>query len=142
MTRCLVALICGVIFGVGLAVSQMINPSKVLGFLDVTGEWDISLAFVMIGALVVATPAFWFVLRRPKPLCAEAYNITSLKEIDIKLVFGAAIFGIGWGLAGYCPGPAIAAFALMLRWDFYEPLIFTGGMIAGMLVYHIVDAKK
>lgn len=108
----LVALSCGTIFGIGLVISQMINPAKVLGFLNVFGEWDPSLAFVMIGALIVSSPLFHLFKKKEKPIFSESFSISQNKEIDKKLIIGSILFGAGWGLAGLCPGPAISSIAL------------------------------
>jgi uncharacterized membrane protein YedE/YeeE len=102
----------GLLFGVGLIISGMADPAKVLNFLDVTGTWDPSLAFVMGGAIAVALPGYWLVFRRSKPLLADRFSLPPETAVDPRLVAGAAIFGIGWGLAGFCPGPAIVALAL------------------------------
>ena len=109
----LVALFCGTIFGIGLVISQMINPSKVLGFLNVFGEWDPSLAFVMIGALVVSSPLFHLFKNKEKPVFFTSFSISENKEIDKRLIIGSILFGAGWGLAGLCPGPAISSIALL-----------------------------
>jgi len=109
----LISLISGTIFGIGLVVSQMINPEKVLGFLDLFGSWDPSLAFVMIGALIISSPLFHLIKNKEKPLFAEKFNYSNNKEINNKLVIGSALFGAGWGLGGLCPGPAISSIALL-----------------------------
>lgn len=104
----IVSLVAGVLFGIGLAVAQMTNPLKVLGFLDLAGDWDPSLAFVMGAAVLIALVGFRFVLRRPQPLCDDRFHLPTLTRANADLVTGAALFGIGWGLTGYCPGPALA----------------------------------
>ena len=109
----LVALFCGTIFGIGLVISQMINPAKVLGFLNVFEEWDPSLAFVMIGALVVSSPLFHLFKNKEKPIFSTSFSISENKEIDKRLIFGSILFGAGWGVAGLCPGPAISSIALL-----------------------------
>ena len=109
----LVALFCGTIFGIGLVISQMINPAKVLGFLNVFGEWDPSLAFVMIGALIISSPLFHLFKNKEKPIFSTSFSISGNKEIDKRLIFGSILFGAGWGLAGLCPGPAISSIALL-----------------------------
>ena len=109
----LVSLFCGIIFGIGLVISQMINPAKVLGFLNVFGEWDPSLAFVMIGALIVSSPLFHLFKNKEKPIFSTSFSISENKEIDKRLIFGSILFGAGWGLAGLCPGPAISSIALL-----------------------------
>ena len=109
----LISLTSGTIFGIGLVVSQMINPKKVLRFLDLFGSWDPSLAFVMIGALIISSPLFHLIKNKEKPLFAEKFNYSNNKEINNKLVIGSALFGAGWGLGGLCPGPAISSIALL-----------------------------
>jgi uncharacterized membrane protein YedE/YeeE len=107
----LAALISGIIFGLGLCVSEMINPTRVIGFLDLLGNWDATLLFVMIAALAVAGIGFPLVLKRANPLLADKFFVPERSDIDSRLIAGSVIFGIGWGLAGLCPGPAIAALA-------------------------------
>lgn len=111
MLRNFVALVCGIVFGVGLGVSQMTNPEKVLDFFDVLGGWDPSLAFVMGGAVAVTLVAFRFVLRQPHPLLAESFSLPTKTEIDARLLIGSAVYGVGWGMVGFCAGPSIAALA-------------------------------
>jgi uncharacterized protein len=101
----------GIIFAIGLTVSEMINPMRVIGFLDVAGHWDPTLLFVMAGALAVTVPLFPMILRRPSPRLAGQFSLPNKTRIDGPLILGAAIFGVGWGLAGFCPGPALAALA-------------------------------
>lgn len=103
------ALVAGLLFGAGLVVGGMVLPEKVRGFLDFTGHWDPTLALVMIGAITVHVLAYWLVRRRTSPLLAEAFQLPTRRDLDAKLVLGAAIFGLGWGLGGYCPGPAITS---------------------------------
>ncbi|GAB4264110.1 MAG: YeeE/YedE family protein [Methylomicrobium sp.] len=112
MKRLMTALLSGTIFGFGLALSQMTNPDKVLGFLDIAGQWDPSLAFVMLGALTVAFGAFRFVFRLPHPLFDDRFHVAKKSEINKKLIGGALLFGIGWGMTGYCPGPAVSGLGL------------------------------
>ena len=109
----LVSLFCGIIFGIGLVISQMINPAKVLGFLNLFGEWDPSLAFVMIGALIIYSPLFHLFKNKEKPIFSSRFSISNKKEIDKELIFGSILFGAGWGLVGLCPGPAITSIALL-----------------------------
>ena len=109
----LVALLSGIIFGLGLALSQMIDPDKVLNFLDVTGNWDPSLAFVMMGALAVSMLSFRFILKRSAPVLESGFHVSRKSLINRPLLLGAGLFGIGWGMTGYCPGPAVASLGLL-----------------------------
>ena len=104
MLRILVNLFAGTLFGLGLAISGMVNPAKVIGFLDITGDWDPTLAFVMGGALLVTIPAFRLILKRSRPVLADKFELPTKKDVDGRLLAGSAIFGVGWGLAGFCPG--------------------------------------
>ena len=99
----IVSLVCGIIFGIGLTISQMINPAKVLGFLNIFGDWDPSLAFVMIGALIISSPSFYLFKNNKKPIFAKSFTYSTNKELNKKLIIGSALFGAGWGLAGLCP---------------------------------------
>jgi uncharacterized membrane protein YedE/YeeE len=109
----IISLVCGIIFGIGLTVSEMIDPAKVLGFLNIFGDWDPSLAFVMIGAIIISSPFFHLFKNNKKPIFSKSFNYTTNKEINKKLIIGSSLFGAGWGLAGLCPGPAIASLALL-----------------------------
>jgi uncharacterized membrane protein YedE/YeeE len=109
----IISLVSGIVFGLGLVISEMINPEKVLGFLDLFGNWDPSLAFVMIGALIVSSPLFHIIKNKEKPLFAEKFNYSNNKEVNNRLIVGSALFGAGWGLGGLCPGPAISSIALI-----------------------------
>jgi uncharacterized membrane protein YedE/YeeE len=129
MTRVLVALVSGLIFGTGLAVSQMINPAKVLGFLDLFGDWDPTLAFVMLGAVPVAAIGYRLARARDMPLCAPTFAGPNQTKIDGRLISGSVFFGIGWGLVGYCPGPAIASVGLGNP----STVLFIAAMLVGML---------
>jgi uncharacterized protein len=131
MLRTVVNLFAGALFGLGLAVSGMVSPAKIIGFLDFVGDWDPTLAFVMGGALLVTIPAFRLILRRPRPVLADEFDLPTKKEVDSRLLAGSAIFGIGWGLAGFCPGPAVTALASGLAPVF----AFVAAMVAGMAVY-------
>ena len=126
----LVALFCGTIFGIGLVISQMVNPAKVLGFLNVFGEWDPSLAFVMIGALIISSPLFHLFKNKEKPIFYTSFSISENKEIDKRLIFGSILFGAGWGLAGLCPGPAISSIALLN----ISSVIFVFSMFIGFYI--------
>ena len=106
-------LMAGLLFGVGLAVSGMTDPHIVLGFLDVAGDWNPALALVMIGALAVATPGYRLIFKRGRPLWADSFALPTAKIIDWRLMIGAALFGTGWGLSGYCPGPALSALSAL-----------------------------
>ena len=129
--RATAALASGLIFGLGLAVSGMINPAKVIGFLDVAGDWDPTLAFVMVGALLVAVPAYRLVPRRGRPVLEEEFSLPEKKAIDAPLLGGSALFGVGWGIVGFCPGPAIAALGTGLLPVF----AFVAAMLAGMALH-------
>ena len=109
----IISLICGIIFGIGLTVSQMIDPAKVLGFLNIFRKWDPSLIFVMMGALIISSPFFHLFKDNKKPIFAKKFSYSHNKEINKKLIIGSSLFGAGWGLAGLCPGPAIASLALL-----------------------------
>ncbi len=133
----LVALASGALFGAGLAVSHMVDPAKILGFLDVAGDWDPSLAFVMGGAVAVTAVAFPLVLRRPRPLGVWRYSISAARAIDGRLVGGAGLFGVGWGLVGLCPGPAIAS----LAFGRIETVVFLVAMVAGAALFNAVPRR-
>lgn len=119
----------GAIFALGLALSGMVKPAKVVGFLDVAGDWDASLAFVMMGAIAVHAVAHRLILRRRAPLFDEAFHLPTRRDLDRRLLTGAAIFGIGWGLGGYCPGPGIVAASS----GALAALVFVVGMTAGVV---------
>lgn len=126
--KALLALICGLIFGVGLVVSGMSNPAKVLNFLDLFGTWDPSLAFVMGGAVIVAFLGYRLVLERPAPVLDDRFHLPTKRDVDGQLLTGAAVFGIGWGLGGFCPGPAFTALPLAST----GILAFFPAMVIGM----------
>lgn len=127
------AFIVGLIFGFGLILSGMTDPSKVLGFLDVTGVWDPSLGLVMGGAILVSSVAFFFASRRTRAVFGEQMLLPTATQIDRRLVLGGFAFGAGWGLAGYCPGPAVAS----LFTGMVEPVIFVAAMLVGMSMYEL-----
>lgn len=131
MLRNVSALIAGLIFGLGLVVSQMVNPAKVISFLDIFGNWDPSLAFVMGGGLIVTFIGYRLVWQKSKPFAADKFQVPGNRTIDKKLAMGAILFGIGWGLVGLCPGPAIAALFI----GGLPVIIFLGAMALGMLVF-------
>jgi len=132
MIRSVGALLSGAVFGLGLAISEMVNPAKVLAFLDVAGRWDPSLAVVMAGALAVTAASFRLILNRPAPLLGGSFEVPSHRKIDWALLTGAGLFGIGWGLVGFCPGPGIASLA------FGQPksFVFVIAMALGAWLYH------
>ncbi|MEW5852588.1 MAG: DUF6691 family protein [Myxococcota bacterium] len=125
----------GLLFGVGLLVSGMTEPAKVTGFLDVSGAWDPSLALVMLGAIGVHAVAYRLIRRRPAPLFESTFHVPTRKDVDGKLLAGAAIFGVGWGLAGYCPGPGLTS----LAGGSATSAVFVATMVAGMLLQHLTQ---
>lgn len=125
--------ISGLLFGMGLLVSGMANPAKVLNFLDLFGSWDPSLAFVMAGAIILTAPAYLLLNRfRTTPFFSDAFHIPTRSDIDLKLLVGAAIFGIGWGLGGFCPGPALASLPLLKE----GTVLFVPAMLMGIYLGH------
>lgn len=130
MQRVFVAGLIGMVFGAGIALSGMANPAKVLNFFDIAGTWDPSLAFVMGGALLVTGIGYWFVLRRPAPVLAPQFHLPANRKLDVPLLVGSAVFGIGWGISGFCPGGAIPALGLG------EPSawIFVVSMLGGITI--------
>jgi len=132
------ALAAGLLFGLGLAIAQMVNPEKVLDFLDVSGNWDPSLALVMGGAVGVAMLAFRFVLKRGQPMFESEFHLPRMTKVDRRVLVGSAIFGLGWGIGGYCPGPGIAA----LSAGSVEALVFVAGMALGSVLYQRVAAPR
>ena len=134
MTRLITALIIGAVFGIGLAIAGMLNPSKIVGFLDIFGDWDPSLAFVMGGGVLVNAIGHRFVMKRKAPIQCATFSMPTSTKFDKPLVIGSVIFGVGWGLAGLCPGPVVAS--LLLNGQAILP--FFGLMIVGLLVGRIV----
>lgn len=130
-------LVSGTLFGAGLALGGMTNPARIRGFLDVFGNWDPTLAFVMGGALVVMSIAWRFVPRMAHPLFAEQFSLPDRSDLTPQLVIGASLFGIGWGLAGLCPGPGFAVFAIAPL----EAAIFSASLLGGMLLHKILFEK-
>jgi len=128
--RILSALVIGLIFGLGISISGMANPAKVLNFFDIFGTWDPSLAFVMAGALAVNIPGYRLAFRRPAPVIEPRFQLPDKRVVDRRLVLGSATFGIGWGIAGFCPGGALPVISTL------EPgvLLFIAALIVGMLV--------
>ncbi|WP_038209144.1 YeeE/YedE family protein [Xenophilus azovorans] len=136
--RVIVSLLAGLLFGLGLLLSGMADPGKVLGFLDLAGRWDPSLAFVMAGAVGVALPAFAWVRRRGAALCGAPLHLPVARRIDRRLLAGSLLFGAGWGLAGFCPGPALVALGMGLR----PALLFVAAMAAGMLLFEAAQRRR
>ena len=138
----LLQFVIGLIFGGGLLVSGMSDPAKVLNFLDLggirAGTWDPSLAFVMAGAVAVTFIGFRFVLQRPQPLFAEKFNLPGRDDLDRRIIMGPAIFGIGWGLSGFCPGPALTA----LGFGASAAFVFVAAMLAGMMMAHWLAGRR
>lgn len=135
MRNLIAALMTGIIFGAGLALSDMVNPARVLAFLDLFGAWDPTLAFVMGGALVPSAIAYVITRRMPKPLFHAAFHIPENRAVDRQLLAGGAIFGIGWGLVGYCPGPALAGLVL----GAWQTWLFAAAMLVGMWLHSVTD---
>ena len=133
-----IALLVGLVFGIGLIVGGMTDPSKVIGFLDLGGRWDPSLAFVMGGAIVVGLIAFGVAGRRRRSLLGAPMRMPTATRIDRRLVLGSLAFGIGWGLAGFCPGPALAS----LLSGSAKPLLFTLAMLAGMGLFELFERTR
>lgn len=135
--RLLTAVLIGLIFGLGITISGMINPAKVLNFFDLAGTWDPSLAFVMAGALAVAIPGYRLVLGRPAPAFEQRFDLPDVRVVDRRLVLGAATFGVGWGIAGFCPGGALPAIGTG------DPVVFLflAALIGGMLIARFVQAR-
>jgi len=136
LPKLIAALGVGALFGLGLSVGGMVNPGKVLAFLDLAGDWDPSLLFVMGGGVAVTSIAFHFVLRRPVPLLGGSFSVPTRSDLDARLIIGSALFGVGWGLAGICPGPAFAVVGYAVPDLFY----FLGAMIAGAGLYEVTLA--
>ncbi|MFC6792677.1 DUF6691 family protein [Methylobacterium komagatae] len=136
--RLLVALASGLLFGLGLALSGMMDPEKVLGFLDVAGTWDPSLAFVLGGAVSVSALGYALRARMERPALADRFDVPTNQSLDPRLLGGAALFGIGWGLAGFCPGPAVAGLTLGLP----QIALFVAAMLGGMLLYRLVMERS
>jgi uncharacterized protein len=131
-------LVCGLIFGAGLLISGMVQPTKVLGFLDIFGAWDPSLAVVMAAALAVAAPGFMLARYRPRPVLTGQYFWPGKPQIDAPLLLGAGLFGIGWGLVGLCPGPALESLATLSP----GVIVFVAAMAMGMVIHDIWQASR
>lgn len=126
-----VAFLIGLVFGLGLVISQMINPAKVLGFLDLFGQWDPTLAVVLGASVVVSAIGYRLAVRRGRPMLDTEMRLPTRNDVDVRLVSGAAVFGVGWGLIGLCPGPALAA----LSYGMWEVGLFVAAMAAGMFLH-------
>ena len=131
-------LIVGIIFGAGLALSEMVNPERVQAFLDLAGAWDPTLMFVMRAALLPSAIAYLIRRRMTRPLLGERFSIPESRTLDRQLLLGAGMFGIGWGLVGFCPGPAVAGLVL----GAWQPWLFVGAMLAGMVLHHVFTATR
>jgi uncharacterized protein len=129
------SLLAGLIFGIGLILSGMTNPAKIIGFLDFTGKWDPTLMFVMLGAILVSFFAFRIAAKKSSTVLGQPISIPTKKDLDARLIAGSAIFGIGWGLAGYCPGPALASIAT----GGLQPILFVIAMLIGMALYEALQ---
>jgi uncharacterized protein len=132
------ALLAGLVFGIGLILSGMSDPAKVLGFLDLSGAWDPSLALVMAGAIAVGLVAFVLARVRARSYLGAAMNVPTSTKLDRRLVLGSLVFGIGWGIAGFCPGPGLVALGMGES----EALIFVVSMLAGMAVFELIERSK
>ena len=137
MNKNIAALGSGLLFGLGLAISQMVNPAKVIGFLDIAGNWDPSLIFVMAGAIAVAFVFFRLILKSPAPKFSPTFHVPNITSIDKTLIIGAGLFGAGWGLVGFCPGPALSS----LAYGRIETVIFLVAMFAGFYLERLWRAK-
>jgi uncharacterized membrane protein YedE/YeeE len=133
-----VAFASGLLFACGLGISGMAQPAKVVGFLDVAGEWDPSLAFVMVGAIATHALSYRLIVRRPSPILAIQFDVPMSRAVDASLVAGAALFGIGWGLGGFCPGPALVSVGGATG----AALVFVPAMVVGMLLFQFSKPGK
>lgn len=134
--RLIAVYLIGLIFGVGISVSGMANPAKVLNFFDVAGTWDPSLAFVMGGALIVTFFGYRLVLKRPAPVLADVFQVPTRRDLDLSLIGGSAVFGVGWGISGFCPGGALPALGAGRS----EVVIFVAALMAGIIVAKALQA--
>ena len=137
MNRIVIAAIAGALFGLGLAVSGMTNPDKVLNFLDIAGHWDPSLALVMGGALLVSVPGFAWLRRRGRGFGGVGLPAPPSPRVDARLLAGSLLFGVGWGIAGYCPGPALANLAHFT----WEPVVFVAALLAGSQLARLLPSR-
>ncbi len=137
MLKILASLFAGTLFGVGLTVSQMVNPAKIIGFLDIAGDWDPTLAFVMAGGLIAAIPGYYLARKRGEPFLGGVLRIPTSRTVDAKLIIGSLIFGVGWAISGLCPGPAIAGLSVGGTQSF----IFAAAMAVGMIAFRFVPNR-
>lgn len=137
MKKNLPAFLFGVIFALGLGIAGMTQPQKIIGFLDVFGKWDPSLLWVMVGAIAVHSVTYRLVMRRSTPIIGEVFSLPKKKDLDAKLICGSVLFGLGWGLAGFCPAPAIVSLITLNT----PTVLFTGAMLTGMLIFKLTDRK-
>ena len=131
MKSILIAYVSGLLFGLGLIVAGMVQPAKIIGFLDIFGNWDPTLGFVMAGAILVHGVSYYFIKRRISPLCDTKFYVASKSKIDAGLIIGSALFGVGWGLSGLCPGPSIVGLAMFSSYIIY----FVLSMLMGIIIY-------
>ena len=136
--RTFTALLAGLVFGLGLIVSGMANPAKVLGFLDLSGRWDPSLAFVMAGAIAVGAVAFLVARKRRVSVLGAEMKLPTARHIDRRLLMGSSLFGIGWGIAGFCPGPAVVALGM----GEIKAMVFVAAMLAGMGLFEWLERRR
>lgn len=136
--RLVLSYLIGLVFGVGISISGMANPAKVLNFFDVAGAWDPSLAFVMGGALIVTALGYRFVLKRPSPMLASSFQLPTRRDLDMPLIGGSAVFGIGWGIAGFCPGGALPA----LGTGRSEVFIFVAALLVGIIAAKALQSMR
>jgi uncharacterized membrane protein YedE/YeeE len=134
--RLITTYLIGLVFGVGISISGMANPAKVLNFFDVAGIWDPSLGFVMGGALIVTFIGYRYVLKRPTPMLSQTFYLPGRRDLDLPLIGGSAVFGIGWGIAGFCPGGALPA----LGTGSVDVWIFVTALLAGIVIANIIQA--
>jgi uncharacterized protein len=137
MKTVIISLFSGALFAAGLGISGMTDANKVIGFLNLAGDWDPTLAFVMIGGIGVHLVFFRLIMKREAPIAAGGFFLPTVKDVDFRLVVGSALFGVGWGLGGFCPGPGVVSSVTGKT----EVLIFVAAMVAGIILYGLVDAK-
>jgi uncharacterized membrane protein YedE/YeeE len=134
MKSLLSVFLCGLLFAIGLGISGMTDANKVIGFLNLAGSWDPSLGFVMAGAIGVHMPLIWWIRGRTKPVFGDLFHLPTRQDLDWKLMGGSALFGVGWGLGGFCPGPGVVSTVSLLP----SALVFTGAMLGGMKLVQVL----